>query len=87
MLQAICITFFAGIVCGLSLFFIEKVLFTSKNPITAGGISTLRLLVLGRFFYIMLKSNQIHPIILVASFLIAYWLTILKFKELMHARS
>jgi len=33
-----------------------------------------------------LKSTQIHPIILVASFLMAYWLTILKFKEFVHAR-
>ena len=87
MLQAICITFFVGILFGLSLFFTEKVLFASKNPFASGAISILRLLLLGRFFYIMLKSNQIHPIILVASFLIAYWLTILKFKELMHARS
>jgi hypothetical protein len=44
-------------------------------------------LLLGRFFYIMLKSNQIHPIILVALFLGAYWLTILTIKEFVHARS
>ncbi len=87
MLQAICITFLTGILFGLSLFFIEKVLFVSKNPIATGAISVLRLLTVGSFFYIMLKSNQIHPIILITSFLVAYWLTILKFKEWMHARS
>jgi hypothetical protein len=87
MIQAICLTFFTGILFGLSLFFIEKVLFKSKNPMAMGALSTLRLLLLGRFFYIMLKSNQIHPIILITSFLVAYWLTILKFKEWMHARS
>ncbi len=87
MLQAICITFLAGILFGLSLFLTQKVLFISKKPALAGTISTLRILLVGRFFYIILKSNQIHPIILVASFLIAYWLTILKFKEFVHARS
>lgn len=77
MLQAICITFLAGILFGLSLFLTQKVLFLSKKPIALGAISTIRLLLLGRFFYIMLKSTQIHPIILVASFLGAYWLTVL----------
>ncbi len=86
MLQAICITFATGILFGLSLFYIEKVLFKSKNPILSGTLSTLRLLIIGSFFYIMLKSNQIHPIILITSFLAAYWLTILKFKEWIHAR-
>jgi len=86
-IRAICITFFTGILFGLSLFFIEKVLLVSKKPIATGAISMLRLLIVGRFFYIMLKSNQIHPIILITSFLAAYWLTILKFKEWMHARS
>lgn len=87
MLQVICITLFAGIFFGLSLFLTQKVLFISKKPILIGIFSGLRLLIVGRFFYIMLKSTQIHPIILVASFLIAYWLTILKFKEFVHARS
>ena len=77
MLQAICITFLAGILFGLSLFLTQKVLFISKNPMASSGLSVLRLLIAGRFFYIMLKSAQIHPIILVASFLAAYWLTIL----------
>ena len=81
MLQAICITILAGIIFGLSLFATEKVLFISKKPFMITGISTIKLLLVGRFFYIMLKSNQIHPIILVASFLIAYWLTILKIKK------
>lgn len=87
MLQAICITLLAGITFGLSLFLTQKVHFISSNPILIGVSSIVRLLLLGRFFYIMLKSAQIHPIILVVSFLIAYWLTILKFKEFMHARS
>jgi hypothetical protein len=87
MLQAICITFLVGIAFGLSLLLTQKVLFFSKKPMAIGAISMLRLCMLGRFFYIMLKSTQIHPIILVASFLIAYWLTILKFKEYMHAGS
>lgn len=87
MFQAICITFFVGIIFGLSLFVTQKVLFVSKNPVALGSISVIRLLVLGRFFYIMLKSAQIHPIILVVSFLVAYWVTILKFKEFMHAGS
>jgi hypothetical protein len=86
MLQVICITSFAGIVFGLSLFLTQKVLFLSKNPILAGTISIMRLLIVGNFFYIMLKSNQIHPIILITSFLAAYWVTILKFKELIDAR-
>jgi len=87
MLQAICITFLVGILFGLSLFFTQKVHFISSNPIFISIYSIIRLLLLGRFFYIMLKSTQIHPIILVVSFLIAYWLTILKIKEFMHARS
>ena len=87
MLQAICMTIIAGILFGLSLFFTQKVLFVSKKPMLIGAVSALRLLIVGRFFYIMLKSTQIHPIILVASFLGAYWLTILKFKESVHARS
>jgi uncharacterized membrane protein len=77
MLQVLCTTIFAGIVFGLSLLMTEKVLFVSKKPMLIPGITTCKLLLLARFFYIMLKSNQIHPIILVASFLIAYWLTIL----------
>ncbi len=87
MLQAICITFFTGILFGLSLFWTEKVLFLSKKPIILALASTVRLLLVGRFFYIMLKSNQIHPIILVTTFLLGYWVIILKFKEFMHARS
>lgn len=87
MFFAICCTFLSGIVFGLSLFLAQKVLFISKKPMAIGAISALRLCLLGRFFYIMLKSTQIHPIILVVSFLLAYWLTILKFKELMHAKS
>ncbi len=87
MIQAICATIIIGIFFGLSLYYTEKVIFISKNPVYAGTISTLRLLLLATFFYIILKSNQIHPIILVVSFLSAYWLTILKFKEFMHARS
>lgn len=86
-LQAIGISFFGGILFGLSLFIAEKVIFTTKNPILAGIFSTLRLILLSIFFYIMLKSNQIHPIILVCSFLSAYWLTIIKYKEFMHAGS
>ncbi len=82
MLQAICITFFVGILFGLSLLLTQKVLFLSKNPMTIGALSIVRLCILGRFFYIMLKSTQIHPIILVASFLVAYWLTILKINNL-----
>ena len=86
MLQAICITFFGGLLFGLSLLHTQKVLFLSKNPLLAAVISTIRLLVISVFFYIMLKSTQIHPIILVASFLLAYWLIILKFKEFLHGK-
>ncbi len=86
MLQAICITLFSGILFGLSLFLTQKVLFISKKPQLIGVFSALRLIVLARFFYIMLKSTQIHPIILIVSFLVAYWLTILKFKEFINAR-
>lgn len=87
MLQAMCITSMIGILCGLSLFLTEKVLFISKNPIAVAALSIVRLCIIGRFFYIMLKSNQIHPIILIVIFLVTYWLTILKIKEFMHARS
>lgn len=86
MLQEICITIIFGIFFGLSLFLTQKVLLISKKPIISSAISVLRILIIGRFFYIMLKSTQIHPIILVVSFLVAYWLTILKFKEFVHAR-
>jgi hypothetical protein len=77
MLQTIFIVIFTGILFGLSLLITEKVLFISKNYVILSVITTCKLLLLARFFYIMLKSYQIHPIILVASFLIAYWLTIL----------
>jgi hypothetical protein len=87
MLLTICMAIIAGILFGLSLFYTQKVLFLSKKPMLSGALSTLRLLIISRFFYIMLKSTQIHPIILVVSFLGAYWLTILKFKEFIHARS
>jgi len=86
MLQAICISFCGGLLFGLSLLYTQKVLFLSKNPIFTGTISTIRLLVISFFFYIMLKSTQIHPIILVVSFLLAYWLIILKFKEFCHGK-
>jgi len=86
MLQSMCISAFGGILYGLSLLYTEKVLFSSKNALLFGIISTLRLLAISAFFYIMLKSSQIHPIILVASFLIAYWLIILKFKELLYGK-
>ena len=86
MLQEICISLLSGILFGLSLLYTEKVLFVSKKPILAASTSVIRLLVISIFFYIMLKSTQIHPIILVASFLIAYWLIILKFKELLHGK-
>lgn len=86
MLRSICISFCGGLLFGLSLLHTQKVLFLSKNPLLAGIISTVRLLVISVFFYIMLKSTQIHPIILVASFLLAYWLIILKFKEFLHGK-
>jgi len=86
MLELICITFIAGILFGLSLFSAQKVLFLTKNPILLSLISTVRLIAAGSFFYIMLKSTSIHPIILVSSFLVAYWLIILKLKELFHGR-
>jgi hypothetical protein len=86
MLQSICISFCGGLLFGLSLLHAQKVLFLSKNPLFAGIISTIRLLVISIFFYIMLKSTQIHPIILVVSFLLAYWLIILKFKEFLHGK-
>ena len=86
MLQDICIVFFGGILCGLSVLYTQKVLFVSKKPYLITILSTLRLLLISKFFYIMLKSTQIHPIILVASFLIAYWLIILNFKELLYGK-
>jgi len=87
MLKVLCITFCMGILCGLSLLQAEKVLFQSKKIIFRIIISLARFFCLAIFFYIMLKSYQIHPIILLVAFLSAYWLTILKFKEFMHARS
>lgn len=86
MLQALCLSFIGGLLFGLSLLHTQKVLFLSKNPLLFGVISTIRLLIISVFFYIMLKSTQIHPIILLASFLLAYWLIILKFKELLHGK-
>ncbi len=76
MLQVFFMILTAGIACGLSLFFTEKALFIYKKPIIISVISIMKLLFLSRFFYIMLKSNQIHPIILITSFLITYWFTI-----------
>lgn len=87
MLLAILVSSFVGIIFGLSLFLAQKVLFISKNPIILGALSIVRILILGKFFYIMLKSTPIQPIILVTFFLGAYWLTILLCKECMHARS
>ena len=86
MLQDICISFCGGILLGLSLLYTQKVLFLSKKPALVSVISIIRLLAISIFFYIMLKSTQIHPIILIASFLIAYWLIILKLKELFHGQ-
>lgn len=86
MLQTLFILFFVGILFGLSVIFTQKVLFITKNPILITMISMLRLFIIGNFFYIILKSTQIHPIILIVSFLVAYWLTILNFKELINAR-
>ncbi|GEM_PF-1421512 len=86
MLQYICISILGGTLFGFSLIYAEKILFLSKNPKLILILSTIRLIVISIFFYIMLKSTPIHPIILVASFLIAYWLIILKFKELLHGK-
>lgn len=87
MVQAVCIIFFAGILYGLSLLLTQKVHFILKNKKILPVISLIRLFILASFFYIMLKSTQIHPIILIVSFFTAYWLTILKFKEFLNARS
>ena len=86
MLQDICIAFCGGILFGLSMLHTQKVLFLLKKPYLITIVSLLRLLLFSIFFYIMLKSTQIHPIILITSFLIAYWLMILKFKELFHGK-
>lgn len=87
MVQAICIIFFFGIIYGLSLFLTQKVHFISKNKFLLPVVSVIRLFTLANFFYIMLKSTRIHPIILIVSFFTAYWLIILKFKEFIDARS
>ena len=87
MLHTICIIVAVSITFGLSLFLQEKVLFASKNPLFLALFSIVKLLLLAKFFYIILKSNQIHPIILVAVFLLVYWLTIFIIKEFIHARS
>ena len=81
MLQAIAISCIAGILYGLSLLTTKKVLFRAKKPMLIGLLSALRLCLIAIFFYFMLKSNQMHPIILITSFLAAYWLTILKLKR------
>jgi len=86
MLQNILIVFIAGILYGLSVLSTQKVLFISKKLYLITIVSTLRLLLISIFFYIMLKSTKIHPIILITAFLIAYWLMILKFKELFHGK-
>ena len=86
MLQYIGISFLGGILFGFSLLYAEKILFLSAKPKLIFLLSTVRLLIISIFFYIMLKSTQIHPIILVGSFLIAYWLLILRFKELFHGK-
>lgn len=86
MLLSIAITLVIGILYGVSLLLTQKLLVSSKKPMLAGIISLIRLACLGIFFQIMLKSNQIHPIILVTSLLSAYWLTILLCKELIDAR-
>jgi hypothetical protein len=77
----------SGFIYGVSVFVTQKLFFIYKKPYLIGTLSIIRFLLLGKFFYIILKSNQIHPILLVALFLVAYWLTILLFKELMYARS
>ena len=87
MFWTISILFLAGIIWGVCVYLTQKLSFIYKKPHLVGVISVIRLAALGKFFYIMLKSHEIHPIILVASFLVAYWLTILLFKELIHART
>lgn len=87
MLKAICITLCFGFLYGLSLFITKKVFFIATKPNLITAILILRFLLLANFFYIMLKSMQIHPIILLVSFFIGYWLTILNLKEFIDARS
>lgn len=87
MVQTICILLVSGFLYGLSALIAQKVFFYSKKIQYIPIFAALRLSVLGIFFYIILKSTQIHPIILIASFFIAYWLTILHFKEFINARS
>ncbi len=87
MFVALFVTIVAGIFFGLSLCITEKVLFKSSKVVYMSLFSQARLAILALFFYIILKSNQIHPIILITLFLGTYWLTILVGKELLHARS
>ena len=84
MLQSIILSCIGGILFGLSFVNSKKVLFLQQNHALHALISTIRLLLFSFFLYIMLKTMQINPIILVVSFLLGYWLVILKYKETLH---
>ncbi len=77
----------AGIIYGLFVYTTQKVQFNSQKQILSVVFLCTRLSILGLFLHIMLKSIQIHPIILIVSFLLGYWLIILNIEELLNGRS
>jgi len=87
MITNIIIMICAGIIYGLFVYYAQKVHLTSSKQIIPALFLSARLSILGLFFYIMLKSIQIHPIILIVSFLLGYWLIILNIEELLNGRS
>lgn len=87
MIPAFLSVILVGILFGLSLAVTKRVQIHTKKTFLYPLGAMARISMLALFFYIILKSNQIHPIILVVSFLGSYWFTILTYKECIHAKS
>lgn len=83
-LSIIVINFISGIVFGWTYIFSKKILFQLKKSHLHAILSALRVITFSIFFYFMLKSTQISPIILVTAFLAGYWAIIIKYKENSH---
>lgn len=78
------INFISGIIFGWTYIFSKKILFVLKKSRTHAILSAVRVISFGVFFYFMLKSTKISPIILITAFLAGYWAVIIKYKEKSH---